>query len=124
MQQTESFFSRQPASPGRLSWGSGLRFWTACLVVCTVLAAVLGGTATLAILAVFVRFVPDSARISTLGTLSGAGSILFLVLAGHCMDKAEEADRAIRFQCWRDEGFPLLSAGGSPTDAALGYKSL
>lgn len=124
MQQTESFFSHQPTSTSGLSLGNGLRFWTVCLVVCSALAAVSGGVALLAIIAVFVRLIPDSARISALGTLSGAGSILFLILAGHCMDKAEAADRAIKFQCWRDEAFPLLSSAGSPTDAALGRKSL
>ena len=124
MRQTESFFSHQPTSAGGLSWGNGLRLWTACLVVCAALTAILGGVALLAIIAVFVRLIPDSARISALATVSGAGSILFLILAGHCMDKAEAADRAMRFQHWKDEAFPLLSSAGSPTDAALGRKSL
>ena len=124
MRQTESFFSHQPSPSGRLSLNTVLRFWTVCLVLCSVLAVVFGGVALLVIALVFARAIPDASRISTLGSVSGASSILFLILSGHCMDKVEEADRATRFQYWKDEAFPLLSANGSPTDAALGSKSL
>ena len=124
MQQTESFFSYQPKPAGRLSFDNGLRLWTVCLVVCSVLAAVFGGAALLVIILVFARAIPDASRLSTWGSVFAASSIFLLILSGHCMDKAEEADRAARFQCWRDEGFPLLSADGSPTEAALGHRSL
>jgi hypothetical protein len=124
MQQRESFFSHQPELTSHLSLDSGLRFWTACLVLCSLLAAASGGATLLVITLAFARLIPTSSWLSTGSSVSGAASVLFLILSGHCMDKAEDADRAIKFKCWRDEDFPLISAGGSPTDAALGYKSL
>jgi hypothetical protein len=124
MQRTESFFSHQTKPTGHISLEKGLRFWTACLVVCSLLTALSGGIGLLAIAITFTRIVPHSSWLSISGGISGAASILFLILSGHCMDKAEEADRAIKFQRWREEAVPMLSANGSPTDAALGYKSL
>ena len=81
-----------------------LRRWSAGLFVSAVLGAVSGLVGlTMGFLTLLELFVPTTTLYTVSTVLIGASFILF-GLAGHCLDKTDAADKAIRLEYCKQHG--------------------